>query len=43
MRSDMTDKMAYDFARECGLEVEAQTQKLVNPRDVLTILKRPAN
>lgn len=41
MRSDMTDKMAIDFAQECGLEVELQTQKLVNPRDVLTILKRP--
>ena len=41
MRSDMTDKMALDFARASGLEVEAQTQKLVNPRDVLTILKRP--
>jgi ubiquinone/menaquinone biosynthesis C-methylase UbiE len=42
MRSDMTDRMAFDFARECGLEVEAQTQELVNPRDVLTILRRPA-
>jgi ubiquinone/menaquinone biosynthesis C-methylase UbiE len=41
MRSDMTDKMALDFARECGLEVEAQTQELVNPRDVMTILRRP--
>lgn len=42
MRSDMTDRMAYAFAAECGLEVEAQTQKLVNPRDVMTILRRPA-
>ncbi len=41
MRSDMTDKMAYEFAQECGLTVEAQTSTLVNPGDVLTMLRRP--
>jgi len=40
MRSDMTDEMAYDFAQECGLIVERQTDEHVNPRDVLTILKQ---
>jgi ubiquinone/menaquinone biosynthesis C-methylase UbiE len=41
MRSDMTDEMAVGFAREAGLEVVAQTSEHVNPRDVITILRRP--
>ena len=38
----MTDAMALDFAAENNLEVVLQTQKLVNPRDVMTVLRKPA-
>jgi SAM-dependent methyltransferase len=41
-RSDMTDEMAREFAREAGLEVVLQTNRHVNPRDMVSILRRPA-
>jgi SAM-dependent methyltransferase len=41
-RSDLTDKMVLDFARESGLEVLSQTTELVNEGDVLSVLRRPA-
>lgn len=41
MRSDMTDRMAVQFAGDAGLEVVSQTTRLVNPGDVLTTLKKP--
>jgi ubiquinone/menaquinone biosynthesis C-methylase UbiE len=40
-RSDMTDRMAREFAAAAGLAVVAQTSKHVNPRDVITVLRRP--
>ena len=42
MRSDMTDRMAVQFAGDAGLDVVSQTTRLVNPGDVLTILRKPA-
>lgn len=40
-RSDMTDKMAVDFAEESGLEVLRQTQRFANPRDLVTVFRKP--
>jgi ubiquinone/menaquinone biosynthesis C-methylase UbiE len=42
-RSDMTDRLMRVFAEELGLEIVEQTRKLVNPGDVLTILRQPSN
>jgi ubiquinone/menaquinone biosynthesis C-methylase UbiE len=42
MRSDMTDRMAVEFARNTGLDVVSQSTRLVNPGDVLTVLRKPA-
>jgi SAM-dependent methyltransferase len=40
-RSDLTDTMVLDFARENGLEVTFRTTELVNEGDVLSILRKP--
>jgi glycosyltransferase involved in cell wall biosynthesis/SAM-dependent methyltransferase len=40
-RSDLTDTMVLDFARENGLEVVFRTQELVNEGDVLSVLLKP--
>ena len=39
-RSDVTNAMVVDFARENDLHVVAQTQDLVNEGDVLTVLEK---
>jgi SAM-dependent methyltransferase len=41
-RSDLTDEMVRRFSRETGLELVLQTEDLVNPGDVLTVVRRPA-
>jgi ubiquinone/menaquinone biosynthesis C-methylase UbiE len=41
-RSDLTDAMVRDFARENGLEVTSTTTELVNEGDVLSVLRRLA-
>jgi ubiquinone/menaquinone biosynthesis C-methylase UbiE len=40
-RSDLTDAMVLDFARENGLEVVSRTEELVNRGDVLSVLRKP--
>jgi ubiquinone/menaquinone biosynthesis C-methylase UbiE len=40
-RSDLTDQMVLEFARESGLEVVFQTTELVNEGDVLSVLRKP--
>jgi ubiquinone/menaquinone biosynthesis C-methylase UbiE len=42
VRSDMTDAMAREFASQAGLTVDLQTKELINPRDVVTVLRKPA-
>jgi 2-polyprenyl-3-methyl-5-hydroxy-6-metoxy-1,4-benzoquinol methylase len=39
-RSDLTDQLVLRFAEENGLEVVNQTTRLVNPGDVLTIVRK---
>jgi ubiquinone/menaquinone biosynthesis C-methylase UbiE len=41
-RSDLTDAMVLDFARENGLEIVSRTTELVNEGDVLSVLRKPA-
>lgn len=42
-RSDLTDKMVSRFAQEAGLRISAQTDRLVNAGDLLTVLHKPAS
>ena len=41
-RSDTTEILVLDFAREAGLTVVSQTRELVNAGDVLTIFAKPS-